>query len=68
MDKKKINENVDFLAESLAHKRMEKKYKHSPVRWRVPHYDEYISFNYTPKAKKEFDKFVIYYKNILNEH
>ncbi len=67
MDYKKINESVEFLAERLAHKRIEKHYQDSPVTWRVPHYEEYIAFKYTPKVKKEFEKFVLYYKNILTE-
>lgn len=65
MDFSRINENVEFLAEQLAHKRLEKKYEGSKLMWRVPHYEEYISFRYTPKVKKEFDKFVTYYKKIL---
>ena len=57
--------NAKDLATKLAHERVESKYKFTNTNIFVSNYDEFISFKYTQKGQKEFDRYRLYYEKIL---
>ena len=60
--------DVDTLALTLAHNKVEKKFTDLNIEYTINNYDEFRSFNYTKDAQKDFDKFYKYFYNIIIEN